>query len=135
MFNPDIKYIVNNNHEFIPIKAVDFDAIAPTIATIIILFINMLIIGLFITVVYVMCSITPLFSVLHHIYNHINWVNVFYIATGVLLFSAFVYYTKDITDKIDRVFANLSQEIAEKDYIIKQLKNEIFLLNASNINK
>lgn len=104
--------------------------IAPFAVTIFIMCINVVMIGLFATFAYVVCSITPIVNVIHNINRHINRFDAITVAIGCMLFITVVYYTKNITDKIDKVFISMSQEIVTKDNIIIQLQNDLtFAIN------
>ena len=135
MFNPSfvIQSIANNianNIEPMVIAILKSGIFAPIFVVIVVSIINVLMVGLFVTFIYVMCETTPIIRTLtviinqlYYLIEHINWLNVAFIICIIINIMALVYYTNDIVDKIDRVFENFTVEIADRDIKIRQLEH------------
>ena len=105
------------------------------IASIIILCVNVLTVGLFITFIYVMCSLTPILQTfekiikqimeLTQIMDHVNWFNIMTTIVGITILLILMYNIKQMTDDIDTLFKKFTGEIAIKDAKIRQLESAL----------
>jgi hypothetical protein len=131
MFNSSSSSIIINK-SIIKETIYNYDVIAPIVASIIILCINVLIIGLFLTFIYTMCTLTPIVHIfieinkqIIHLMEHVNWINVITTTVSIVILLIFMYNIKNMTDEIDTLFEKLTGEISIKDAKIRQLENAL----------
>ena len=128
MFNNSSSIIINKSL----VKETMNENVGAIIATIIILCINVLIIGLFLTFIYTMCTLTPIVHIfieinkqIIHLMEHVNWINVITTTVSIVILLIFMYNIKNMTDEIDTLFEKLTGEISIKDAKIRQLENAL----------